>query len=155
MFLFDMFGHGFAGKGISENAPILQKGFIMQLKVLEEKYLLRTSVNESAELIEKALTEVGLQNVTVKKFVPPRYLLIQYSPSWVGKSLEVEFLFTPIEGGTELAIKWPYTRDLPETDEAPYAFLKEQEQARQKIEQLLADFKKKIGAEDLPRQNQN
>jgi hypothetical protein len=122
----------------------------MRLKVLEEKYLLCTDVSESAGLIEKALNEVGLQNVTVKKYVPPRYLLMQYSPSWVGKALEVEFLFTQVEGGTELAIKWPYTREMPKTNEAPHAFIKEQEQARQKIDSLLADFKKRIGAKDLP-----
>jgi hypothetical protein len=122
----------------------------MRLKVLEEKYLLCTDVSESAGLIEKALNEVGLQNVTVKKYVPPRYLLMQYSPSWVGKVLEVEFLFTQVEGGTELAIKWPYTREMPKTNEAPHAFIKEQEQARQKIDSLLADFKKRIGAKDLP-----
>ncbi|MCW4018567.1 MAG: hypothetical protein NWF00_07830 [Candidatus Bathyarchaeota archaeon] len=122
----------------------------MQLKALEEIYLLQTDVAKSAELIEQALNEVGLKNVAVKKFVPPRYLLVQYSPSWVGKALEIEFLFTPVEGGTELAIKWPYTRELLKADEDPHDFRREQEQARQKIEQLIGEFRKKIGATKIP-----
>jgi hypothetical protein len=118
----------------------------MQFKALEEKYLINIDVANASEIIEKALNEVGLKEVTVKKFVPPRYLLMQYSPSWVGKALEVEFMFQQVEGGTELSIKWPYTAQMRKNNELPAAFRKEQEQAAEKIRNLVNAFSKKIGA---------
>ena len=124
----------------------------MRLKTIEEKYLLQIDVEHASELIEKALNEVGLKDVTVKKFVPPRYLLMQYSPSWVGKALEIEFMFQKVQGGTELSIKWPYTREMLKKDESPEGFHQEQKQASQKIEQLIEEFKKKIGASDVSNQ---
>jgi hypothetical protein len=124
----------------------------MRLKTIEEKYLLQMDVEHASELIEKALNEVGLKDVTVKKFVPPRYLLMQYSPSWVGKALEIEFMFQKVQGGTELSIKWPYTREMLKKDESLEGFHQEQKQASQKIEQLIEEFKKKIGASDVSSQ---
>jgi len=124
----------------------------MRLKALEEKYLLQMDVEHASKLIEKALNEVGLKDVTVKKFVPPRYLLMQYSPSWVGKALEIEFMFQKVEGGTELSIKWPYTREMLKKGENPESFYQEQKQAAQRIERLIEEFKKKIGAIDISSQ---
>ncbi len=123
----------------------------MRLKAYEEKYLLQTDVNHASELIEKALNEVGLKDVVVKKFVPPRYLLMQYSPSWVGKALEIEFMFQQVEGGLQLSIKWPYTRELLKKGESNQAFQKEQEQATQRIERLIEEFCQKIGATSVSR----
>lgn len=118
----------------------------MRLRTLEEKYLLQMDVEHASELIEKALNEVGLKDVSVKKFVPPRYLLMQYSPSWVGKALEIEFMFQKVEGGAELSIKWPYTREMLKKGESPEGLSQEQKQASQRIEHLIEEFRKKIGA---------
>jgi hypothetical protein len=98
------------------------------------------------ERIEKALEEVGLKNVRIKKHIPPRYLLVEYSPSWVGKAFEIEFLFQETPKGTEVAVKWPYMREFPSKGEAPNAFLKHQDEMWLKTEQLIKEFKKKIGA---------
>ncbi|MCW3995328.1 MAG: hypothetical protein NWE98_04155 [Candidatus Bathyarchaeota archaeon] len=114
------------------------------MKAYEEKYIVQIDVDKASEIIGKALTELGLKEVAVKKFVPPRYLLMQYSPSWVGKALEVEFLFQQVEGGTEMSIKWPYARELLKKGEDQLVLQKEQEQAAKNIERLIEDFKKKI-----------
>ncbi len=121
----------------------------MRLKALEEKYIVQMDINNASELIQKALSEVGLKDVAVKKFVPPRYLLMQYSPSWVGKALEIEFMFQQVEGGTELSIKWPYTREMLKAGESPDALHFEQEQAAQKIMHIIEEFRKKIGAANI------
>lgn len=65
----------------------------MLLKFLEGKYLVSAPVRECSAMVQKALSEVGLKGVTVKKEVPPNYLLVAYSPGWVGKALEIEFVF--------------------------------------------------------------
>jgi hypothetical protein len=114
----------------------------MRLKALEEKYFVDAGVEETSLRVQKALDEVGLKNV------PPRYLLVEYSPGWVGKALEIEFLFKEITGGTEVAVKWPYTKELPSKDETPTAFRKYQEETRKIIESLIGEFKRKIGAKE-------
>ena len=121
----------------------------MRLKALEEKYFVNATIAEAQERIEKALDEVGLKNVSVKKYVPPRYILFQYSPSWVGKALEIEFLFHEIDGGVEVSVKWPYMKALPSKDESPSMFQKQQEEMWLKTEQLISEFKRKIGATTL------
>jgi len=118
----------------------------MRLKAVEEVYKLNTGLDESVVLIKSALEDVGLKNVVVKKYVPPRYLLMEYSPSWVGKALEIEFLLKETDDGTEVSVKWPYTRELPSKDETQNVFLKEQNEARKRTALLIEEFKKKIGA---------
>ena len=118
----------------------------MRLKTLEEKYLIAADIEEAVIRVQKALDEVGLKNVMVKKHVPPRYLLMEYSPSWVGKALEIEFLFEKTEKGTEVSVKWPYTKELPSKDELPNAFSAKQEETRRKTEKLIEEFKRRIGA---------
>jgi hypothetical protein len=118
----------------------------MRLISLEETYFLPVDVEEAQVRVQKALEEVGLKNVLVKKHVPPRYLLVEYSPGWVGKALEIEFLFRQIEGGTEVAVKWPYVRALAGKDESPSEFTQWQEETRVKAEQLISEFKRLIGA---------
>ena len=118
----------------------------MRLKAVEEVYKLNTGLDESVILIKSALEDVGLKNVVVKKYVPPRYLLMEYSPSWVGKALEIEFLLKETDDGTEVSVKWPYTRELPSKDETQNVFLKEQNEARKRTALLIKEFKKKIGA---------
>ncbi len=121
----------------------------MRLKSLEEKYQVNAGIEEAQRRVQKALDELGLKNVTVKKHVPPRYLLVEYSPGWVGKTFEIEFLFKETKTGTEVAVKWPYTKELPSKDETPSAFRKQQEETRRKTERLIEEFKRKIGATDI------
>src|SRR5512147_170354 len=117
----------------------------MRLKTIEEKYLLPTSIEEAQRKVQTALEEIGLKGVSVKKHVPPRYLLIEYSPGWVGKALEIEFLFTKTEKGTEVTVKWPYTKEFKHDHESLSAFDKHQQEVTAKTQKLLEDFKKKIG----------
>jgi hypothetical protein len=121
----------------------------MRLKSLEETYQVNAGIEEAQMRVQKALDEVGLKNVTVKKHVPPRYLLVEYSPGWVGKTFEIEFLFKETKTGTEVAVKWPYTKELPSKDETPGAFRKQQEETRRKTERLIEEFKRKIGATNI------
>jgi hypothetical protein len=120
----------------------------MRLKALEEKYIVNADIEETAMRVQKALDGIGLKNVSIKKHVPPRYLLVEYSPGWVGKALEIEFLFKKTEGGTEVAVKWPYTKELPSKDETPVAFRKYIEEMKKITEGIIAEFKKKIDAVD-------
>jgi len=121
----------------------------MLLKFIEEKYLITARIEECSSLVQKALDEVGLKNVVVEKEVSPRYLLVKYSPEWVGKALEIEFLFKEREDGTEVSIKWPYTKEVPSDNEHSLVFRKEQEEGRQKTERLIMEFKRLIGAKDV------
>jgi hypothetical protein len=123
----------------------------MLLKFLEGKYLVSTRVEECASLVQEALNEAGLRNVTIKKEVPPRYLLVAYSPGWVGKALEIEFVFKERQDGTgtEISVKWPYTEEVPRADESPAEFRKQEEKRKQITERIIEKFRNKIGAVDI------
>ena len=122
----------------------------MLLKFLESKYLVSTPIEECSSLVQKALNEVGLMNVMIRKEVPPRYLLVAYSPGWVGKALEIEFVFKERQEGTEVYVKWPYAREIPQDNENLTEFYKQEQERRQKAERLIEKFKIKIGATDIP-----
>jgi len=122
----------------------------MLLKFLESKYLVSTRIEECSSLVQKALNEVNLENVIVKKEVPPNYLLVVYSPGWVGKALEIEFVFKKKQNGTEIFVEWPYAREIPQDNENLTEFCKQEEERKQKTERLIEKFKNKIGAIDIP-----
>jgi hypothetical protein len=122
----------------------------MLLKFIEEKYVVGARIEECSGLVQRALGEVGLKNVAVEKEVSPRYLLVKYGPGWVGKALEIEFLFKELENGTEVSIKWPYTKEVQSGNEQPFEFRREQEEGRRKTERLIQEFKKLICAKDVP-----
>ncbi|MGD0979442.1 MAG: hypothetical protein ABR962_09920 [Candidatus Bathyarchaeia archaeon] len=122
----------------------------MLLKFLESKYLVSTPIGECSSLVQKALNEVGLENVMIKKEVPPHYLLVAYSPGWVGKALEIEFVFKEGQKGTEVYVKWPYAREIPQDNENLTEFYKQEQERKQKAERLIEKFKIKIGATDIP-----
>ena len=122
----------------------------MLLKFLEGKYLICTPVEECSSLVQRALNEVGLENVVVKKEVHPSYLLVAYSPGWVGKALEIEFVFKERQGGTEVNVKWPYAKEIPQDSENLTEFYKQERERKQKTERLIEKFKTKIGATDIP-----
>jgi len=122
----------------------------MLLKFIESKYLVSTPIEECSSLVQKALNEVGLETVMIKKEVPPNYLLVAYSPGWVGKALEIEFVFKERQNGTEVNIKWPYAEEIPRDNESLTEFYKQEEERKQKAERLIEKFKNKIGATDIP-----
>ena len=122
----------------------------MLLKFLESKYLVSTPIGECSSLVQKALNEVGLKNVMIKKEVPPHYLLVAYSPGWVGKALEIEFVFKERQDGTEVYVKWPYAREIPQDNENLTEFYKQEQERKQKAERLIEKFKIKIAATDIP-----
>jgi hypothetical protein len=122
----------------------------MLLKFLESKYFVSKPIEECSSLVQKALNEVGLKNVIVKKEVSPNYLLVVYSPGWVGKALEIEFVFKEKHNGTEIYVKWPYTEEIPQDNESLTEFNKQEQERKQNAERLIENFKNKIGATDLP-----
>lgn len=121
----------------------------MLLKFLESKYLVSTPIGECSSLVQKALNEVGLENVMIKKEVPPHYLLVAYSPGWVGKALEIEFVFKERQEGTEVYVKWPYAKEIPQDNENLTEFHKQEQERKQKAERLIEKFKIKIAATDI------
>jgi hypothetical protein len=118
----------------------------MRLKAIEEKYVIEASIEEAQARVQNALEAVGLKGVTIKKHVPPRYLLVEYAPGWVGKALEIEFLFSKTENGTEVTVKWPYMRAIQSEKESTSAFEKHQKETQMKTDELIEAFKIKIGA---------
>lgn len=124
----------------------------MRLKFMEEKCVISTGIEECSSLVQEALNEVGLKKVTVRKEVPPHYLLVEYSPGWVGKNLEIEFVFKETQNGTEVSIKWPYAEEVPPPmhNENLDLYKQREEERKQKIERLIGEFKKRIGATNIP-----
>jgi len=120
------------------------------LKFLEGKYLVGVRVEECSSLVQRSLNEAGLKNLTIKKEVPPNYLLVVYSPGWVGKALEIEFVFKESQKGTEILVKWPYAREIPRNDESLTEFHKQEEERKRMTERFIEKFKKGIGATDIP-----
>jgi hypothetical protein len=123
----------------------------MLLKFLEGKYLVSARVEDCSSLVQEGLNEAGLRNITIKKEVPPRYLLVAYSPGWVGKALEIEFVFKERQNGTgtEISVKWPYTEEVPRANLSPAEFQKQEEKRKQITERIIEKFKNKIGAIDI------
>jgi hypothetical protein len=79
----------------------------------------------------------------------PHYLLVAYSPGWIGKALEIEFVFKERRDGTEVSVKWPYAREIPLNNESPTEFHRQEEERKRKTERLIERFKSRIGATDL------
>jgi len=121
----------------------------MLLKFLEGKYLVRARIEECSSLVQQGLNEAGLKNVALKKEVPPRYLLIAYSPGWVGKAMEIEFVFKESQDGTEILVRWPYARETQRDDESLGQFRKQEEERKRMTERFIEKFKNKIGAIDI------
>jgi hypothetical protein len=123
----------------------------MLLKCLEGRYLVNTRIEECSSLVQEALNEVGLKNVAVRKEVLPHYLLVQYSPGWVGKNFEIEFFFKERQDGTEVSVKWPYAEEIPppKDDEDLAIYKRLEEERKQKMKRLIEAFKNRIGATDI------
>ena len=121
----------------------------MLLKFLEGKYLVRARIEECSSLVQQGLNEAGLKNVALKKEVPPRYLLVTYSPGWVGKAMEIEFVFKESQDGTEILVKWPYAREIQRDNESLGEFKRAEEERKHMTERLIEKFKNKIGATDV------
>jgi len=121
----------------------------MLLKFLENKYLVGTRIEDCPSLVQKALNDVGLKGVMIKKAVSPNYLLITYNPGWVGKALEIEFVFKERRNGTEISVKWPYAKKVPSDNQNPVEFYKQEDERKRRTERLIQKFKDKIGATDI------
>lgn len=123
----------------------------MLLKFLKGKYLLTAPIEECFSLVQKALNEVGLKNVTIRKEVFPNYLLVQYSPGWVGKNLEIEFFLKQRENGTEVSVKWPYAEKVPPPKDVNHlaVYREFEEERKQKMERLVEGFRTRIRATDI------
>ena len=119
------------------------------LKFLEGKYLVKAPLEECSSLVQQGLNKAGLKNVWVKKDVPPRYLLITYSPGWVGKAMEIEFVFKESHDGSEIFVKWPYTREIKRSDESLGEFNRQEEERKRMTERFIMKFKNAIGATDI------
>jgi hypothetical protein len=122
----------------------------MRLKFLESKYLLHTPILECSSLVQDALSEIGLKGVMVKKEVPPNYLLVTYSPGWVGKSLEIEFVFKEGKNGTEVSVRWPYAREIPPDNQDLVQFYMQEEERKQRTKSLIEKFRSITGATEIP-----
>jgi hypothetical protein len=124
----------------------------MLLKFLEGRYLVSKPVEECSALVQEALNEVGLKNVTLRKEVFPHYLLVQYSPGWVGKNFEIEFFFKERGNDTEVSVKWPYAEEIPPPEDDKYLAMhrKLEEERKQKMKRFIEKFKNRIGATDIP-----
>jgi hypothetical protein len=121
----------------------------MLLKFLEGKYMVRVRIEECSSLVQQGLNEAGLKNAVVKKEVPPHYLLVAYSPGWVGKAMEIEFVFKESQDGTEILVKWPYAKEIQRDDESLSEFKKQEEERKRVTERLIEKFKSKIRATDI------
>jgi len=123
----------------------------MLLKFLEGRYLVNARIGECSSLVQEALNEVDLKNMAVRKEVPPHYLLVQYSPGWVGKNFEIEFFFKERQSGTEISVKWPYAEEIPppKGDEDLATYKQLEEERKQKVKRLIEAFKNRIGATDI------
>jgi hypothetical protein len=123
----------------------------MLLKFLKGRYLLSKPVEECSALVQEALNEVGLKNVTLRKEVFPHYLLVQYSPGWVGKNFEIEFFFKEREDGTEVSVKWPYAEEIPPPEDDKYLAMHREleEERKQTMKRFIEKFKSRIGATDI------
>lgn len=61
-------------------------------------------MEKASEFLDRALIDIGFKELIIKKFVPLRYFLIQYDPSWINKALEIEFMIKKFKG-VELSMK--------------------------------------------------
>jgi hypothetical protein len=66
--------------------------------------------------------------------------------------LEIEFVFTETENGTEVSVRWPFASEIPPfIDDKHHVSLlkKHEEEKKQTAERLIEEFKKRIGATDI------
>ncbi|MGB9693653.1 MAG: hypothetical protein ACPLYF_02300, partial [Fervidobacterium sp.] len=76
-------------------------------KAIEGRYLLNAKFEESFSLVQKALAELNLKELKIKKSVPSSYMLAEYKAGWLDKR-EIEFTFRDKQNKTEVSIKWFY-----------------------------------------------
>lgn len=117
---------------------------------IEGRYLLNSRVEESFSLVQKALTELGLKDLKIKKLVPSSYILAEYTAGWLDKR-QIELVFKDKQTQTEVSIKCFYPsyegyESLVGRKES--ALLKAGEkEAKHKTERLFEELKSRIGVE--------
>lgn len=125
----------------------------MRQLFLDGKYLVSVPIEKCSSLVQKALNELGLKKVTIKREVSPHYLLAECDLGWGHGKREIEFVFKERQNGSEVSVKWAYAEEIPSLvdDKKLVAFYKQhEEEERQKIERLIEEFKSRIGAIDIP-----
>src|SRR4030067_1483497 len=127
----------------------------MSSKPIEGKYLLGARVEESFYMVQRALNELGLKKLKMKKEVRPSYLLVEYSTGWLEKT-EIEFTLKGRQNATEISVKWFCPTSESEMraltgDEGWLSLSRvDDENKRHQAERLLQELKSRIGATDIP-----
>lgn len=123
----------------------------MRWLFIEEKFLLNSHIEECSSLVMKALSQLGLKQVVIKREAPPRYLLAECDFGWGHGKRKIEFIFKESQNGTEVSFKWPYSIDIGVTDEKTRKSLEPHWEGRkQRMKPLIEEFKSRIGAIDMP-----
>lgn len=122
-------------------------------KAIEGRYLLNAKSEESFSLVQKALVELNLKELKIKKSVPSSYMLAEYKAGWLDKR-EIEFTFRDKQNKTEVSIKWFYpSYEGYESlfSKKDYALIKAGEhEAKQRTESLFNELISRIGASEVP-----
>jgi len=122
---------------------------------MEGRYLLNAKVEESFSLVPKALAELGLKDLKMKRSVPSSYLLVEYKSGWLDKR-QIEVMLSDKENKTQVTIRWFYpSREalksmVKEKEEIASFFEAIEEEERHKMERLFKELKSRIGAIEVP-----
>jgi len=118
-------------------------------EAVEGRYSLKKTVGESFSLIQKALTELNLKNLKMKRLVPSSYILAEYKAGWLDKR-QIEFILQQKKTQTEVSIKFFY----PSLDgwesmvgkKEIGAFRAQEKLEKTRTERLFEELKSRIGA---------
>jgi hypothetical protein len=122
-------------------------------KAIEGRYLLNAKVEESFSLVQKALSEIGLKDLKMKRLVPSSYILLEYKAGWLDKR-QIELVFKDKQNKTEVSVKWfypsyeEYESLVGKKDFALWKVAEKEEE--HKTERLLEELKSRIGAIEVP-----
>jgi hypothetical protein len=128
----------------------------MRWLLLEEKFLLNARIEECSPMVMKALNQLGLKRVAIKREVPPHYLMAECDFGWGHGKRKIEFVFKESQNGSEVSLKWPYAVDMGITNEKTRKRMETiWEGRKQKIKSIIEEFKSRVGAIDMPATEQD
>ena len=122
-------------------------------KAMERRYSLNVRPEESFSLVQKALAELNLKDLKIKKSVPSSYILVEYKAGWLDKR-QIEFTFKDEQTKTEVSIRWFYPsyeilESMAKKKEEIALVKAGEETEKHKIERLFEELKSRIGATDI------
>jgi hypothetical protein len=133
-------------------------------EIIQKKFIINKSNEETFAVTQKALAELGLKNLKTQKSVKGSYLLVEYKEGFMQKG-EVEFNFSPGQLKTEFSIKWssPSNQDdqSSENDEdndlgegaeivvSIFSSIMNRRKSKLNPQQLIEALKNKIGAKEI------